>query len=62
MSTDRKRRSMNKGKMKNKFTGKANVFNSTLYRGLRLWYTLPTDIQKEPDKNVFEKKISLHTL
>ena len=38
------------------------VVNSPLYRGLRLLDTLPTNIQKEPDKNVFKKKKSHHTL
>ena len=56
--TDGKLRSMNMVKMKNEFTGKPKVVNSPLYRGLRLWDTLPTDIQKEPDKNVLKKKIS----
>ena len=60
-SAPRKLRSTNKVKIKNKFTGKAKVFYSPLYRGLRLWDTLPMDVQKEPDTNVFKKIISLHT-
>ena len=51
-------RSMNMVKMKNEFTGKTKVVNSPLYRALWLWDTLPTDIQKEPDKNVLKKEIS----
>ena len=55
-------RSTNKVKLKNDFTSKTRVFNSPLYRGIRLWDKLPTDLQKETDKNIFKKKISLYEL
>ena len=51
-------RSQNKVKMKNDFTSKTRVFNSPLYRGIRLWDSLPSDLQKEKDNRVFKKKIA----
>ena len=50
-------RSKNKVKMKNDFTSKTRVFNSPLFRGLRLWDSLPTDLQKEKEEIIFKKKI-----
>ena len=36
----------NKVKKNNDFTSKTRVYNSPLYRRLRLWESLPTDLQK----------------
>ena len=47
-------------KMKNDFTTKTRVFVSPLYRGLRLWDSLPTDLQKEKESRAFKKKIAEH--
>ena len=55
-----KLRSSKKVKMKSDFTSKTRVYNSPLYRGLKLWDSLPADIQKEKDKYKFKKKISTH--
>ena len=52
-------RSKSKVKMKNDFTSKTRVFNP-LYRGLRLWDSLPGDLQKEKDNRTFKKKIPKH--
>ena len=38
-------RSKSKVRLKNNFTSKTRVFNSPLYRGLRLWDSLPCDLQ-----------------
>ena len=54
-----KLRSANKIKMKDKFTSKTKVYMSPYYRGLRLWDSLPVDIQQEKDKYVFKKKLTL---
>ena len=56
-SVERTLRSANKIKMKNDFTNITKVYNSPLYRGIRLWASL----QKEEDKYYFKKKISAHT-
>ena len=61
VSMDRELRSATKVKIKNDFTSETKVFNSPLYRGIRLWDTLPTDLQSEKDKYVFKNKILLHT-
>ena len=58
----RELRSSKKVKMKNRFTNKTRVFTSPFYRGLRLWDSLPAEIQKEKDKRVFLKKLSASTL
>ena len=59
-SSGKNLRSENKVKLKNDLTSKTKVFNSPLYRGIRLWDKLPMDLQKETDKNVFKKKVSLY--
>ena len=61
ISTVRELRSTTKVKMKNDFTSKTKVFNSPLYRGIRLWDSLPPTLQKEENKYVFKHKIALHT-
>ena len=60
-SVERNFRSTNKIKMKNDFTNITKVYNSPLYRGIRLWDCLPASLQKEEDKYSFKKKISSHT-
>ena len=55
-------RSMRKVKMKNYFTSKTRVYNSPLYRGLRLWDSLPENIQKETGKASFKNRIVTHPL
>ena len=59
--TNMKLRSANKVKMKSDFTSKTRVFNSPFYRRLKLWDSLPVQIQKEKDKYKFKKKLSIHT-
>ena len=53
----RKLRSKNKVKITNDFTSINRVFNSPLYRGSRLWNTLPADLQNEKDKHAFKKRL-----
>ena len=53
-------RSAKKIKMKSDLTSKTRVYNSLLYRGLKLWDSLPADIQKEKDKYKFKKKLSTY--
>ena len=48
-------RSANKVKLKKDFTSKTKVYNSTLYRGKRLWDALPADLQRENDIHSFKK-------
>ena len=60
VSSERNLRSTEKIQMKNNFTSKTKVLNSPLYRGIRLWDSLPANIQKEKDQYSFKKKISLH--
>ena len=55
-------RSNSKVKIKMDYTAKTRVFNSSLYRGTRLWNLLPIDLQKEKDKFVFKKKLRSHTI
>ena len=55
-------RSDSKVKIKMDYTAKTRVFNSPLYRGVRLWNLLPTDLQKEKDKYVFKKKLRSHNI
>ena len=54
-------RSNTKVKIKMDFTAKTRVFNSPLYRGVRLWNSLPANLQTEKDKNTFKKKLRTHT-
>ena len=61
LSCDKNLRSAEKIKLRNNFTNKTKVLNSPLYRGIRLWNSLPPDIQKETDKYSFKKRISLYT-
>ena len=60
-SSEKNLRSMDKVKLKNDFTSKTKVFNSPLYRGIRLWDKLPADLQKEKDKNIFKRRVSLYS-
>ena len=60
-SDERNLRSTGKIKLKNDFTNKTKVINSPLYRGIRLWDSLPADVQKEENKYSFKKRISLYT-
>ena len=52
-----KLRSSNKVKIKTDYTAKTRVYNSPLYRGMRLWNLLPPDLQKEKDKFTFKKRL-----
>ena len=61
VSIERDHRSTTKVKLKNDFTSKTKVFNSPLYRGIRLWDSLPSNVQKERNKYIFKHRISLHT-
>ena len=58
--TTMKLRSAKKVKMKSDFTSKSKVFNSPLYRGLKFWNSLPSDIQNEKDTTNFKKKLAKH--
>ena len=60
VSIERDLRSTTKVKLKNDFTSKTKVFNSPLYRGIRLWDSLPSNLQKERNKYIFKHRISLH--
>ena len=51
-------RSKAKVKLKNKFTSIIKVYNSPLYRGLRLWDQLPPELQKEENKIKFKSEIN----
>ena len=53
-----KLRSADNTNLKVGFTSKSKVFNSPLYRGLKLWNSLPPDIQNEKDIYNFKKKLS----
>ena len=53
-------RSKQKVHMKKDFTSKTKVLNSPLYRGLKLWDTLPSVMQKEKDNRIFKKKLATH--
>ena len=50
-----------KVKIKTVFTAKTQVFNSPLYRGARLWNSLPIDLQMDKDKYIFRKKMRTYT-
>ena len=54
-SVERTLRSANKIKMKSDFANITKVYNSPLYRGIRLWDSLPASLQKEEDKYSFKK-------
>ena len=51
-------RSKPKVKLKSKFTSITKVYNSPLYRGMRLWNKLPADLQKEGNKIKFKTEIN----
>ena len=50
-------RSTTKVKMKQKFTSLTKIQSSPLYRGIKLWDTLPTNLQKEKDFITFKAEI-----
>ena len=52
-------RSKTKVILKNTFTGITKVYNSPLYRGLRLWDTLPSEVQKEENNAKFKSKLKV---
>ena len=54
-------RSKNKIHMKKDFTSKTKILNSPLYRGLKLWDSLPSDLQKEKSIQSFKKRLKTHT-
>ena len=54
-------RSKNKIHMKKDFTSKTKILNSPLYRGLKLWDSLPSDLQKEKNIQTFKKRLATHT-
>ena len=54
-------RSKKKIHMKKDFTSKTKILNSPLYRGIKLWDSLPGDIQKEKDFRNFKKTLLTHT-
>ena len=51
-------RSKPKVKLKSKFTSITKVYNSPLYRGLRLWDKLTPNLQKEENKFRFKSEIN----
>ena len=54
-------RSKKKVHMKKEFTNKTKVLNSPLYRGFKLWDSLPSDMQKEIDIRTFKKRLATYT-
>ena len=54
-------RSKNKIHLKKDFTSKTKILNNPLYRGIRLWDSLPSDMQQEKDFRVFKKRLATHT-
>ena len=54
-------RSKKKIHMRKDFTSKTKVLNSPLYRGIKLWDSLPSDLQKEKDLRTFKKRLTTHT-
>ena len=54
-------RSSDKVNIKMDFTAKTRVYNSPLFRGVRLWNQLPIDLQKEQNKFLFKKKMRTYT-
>ena len=53
-------RSKKKVHLKKDFTSKTKILNSPLYRGIRLWDLLPSDLQKEKDFRAFKKRLRTH--
>ena len=55
-------RSKKKIHMKRDFTSKTKILNSPLYRGiLKLWDSLPSDMQKEKDFRAFRKRLTTYS-
>ena len=54
-------RSKKKIHMRKDFTSKTKVLNSPLYRGIKLWDSLRSDMQKEKDFRTFTKRLTTHT-
>ena len=50
-------RSKAKVKLKNGFTSNTKVYNSPLYRGMRLWDQLPPELQKEGNNIKFKNDL-----
>ena len=51
-------RSTKKVKMKSDFTKLTKIQRSPYYRGLKLWNSLPENVQKEESKSKFKFKLS----
>ena len=51
-------RSKPKVKLKSKFTSITKVYNSPLYRGIRLWDQLPLNLQKEENNIKFKNELN----
>ena len=51
-------RSTKKVKMKSDFTKLTKIQRSPYYRGLKLWNSLPKNVQKEESKSKFKFKLS----
>ena len=56
----RKLRSKKKVHIKKDFTGKTKILKSPYYRGIQLWDSLPSDLQKEKDSRTFKKRLRTH--
>ena len=54
-------RSKKKVQIKKDFTSKTKILNSPYYRGVKLWDSLPSDMQKEKDFRAFKKRLTTHT-
>ena len=54
---DRILRSDNKASMQYKFSNLTKLHNSPFYRGVKLWNTLPAEVQKCDRKSEFKKSI-----
>ena len=50
-------RSKKKIHIKKDFTSKTTILNSPLYRGIKLWDLLTSDMQKEKDFHMFKKRL-----
>ena len=53
-------RSKKKVHIKKDFTSKTKILNSPFYRGIKLWDSLPSDMQKEKDFRTFKKRLRTH--
>ena len=54
-------RSKKKIHMKKDFSSETKILNSPLYRGIKLWDSLPSDLQKEQDFRTFRKRLTTYT-